>query len=166
MVFLTAFAFRARPEVLKICFRWREWFMTRQLLRETSLTGERGRECVTETERDLTCKLLGEKKIKYHFFWVLEMRNYFNDFWIEMKLHLLELSEFQCPSDLLRRLQLLSSLMLWLSAITFWVGKGNILLSIWHFEILRDWLLHFLASPNFINNAIRTLVSIFSQKIK
>lgn len=35
--------------------------MTRQLLRETSLTGERGGEHVRERERDLTCKLLGEK---------------------------------------------------------------------------------------------------------
>ena len=92
IVCLTAFAFRARPEVLKICCRWQEWFMTRQLLRETSLTWERGK------ERDLTCKLLVEKKIKYLFFSALEFRNDFNDFWIETKLlHLLKLSELQRP---------------------------------------------------------------------
>lgn len=48
--------------------------MTRQLLRETSLTGERGGEGVCVCVgwgwggRDLTCKLLGEKEIKYLFF--------------------------------------------------------------------------------------------------
>lgn len=54
----------------------------RQLLRETSLTG--ARVCAREgeeRERDLTCKLLGEKEMKCFFSpQALELRNDFNDF--------------------------------------------------------------------------------------
>jgi len=47
-----------------------------------------------------------------------------------------------------------TQLMWWLSAIAFSVGKGDILLSVWRFAILRDRLPNFLWRPNVINNAV------------